>query len=64
MATTKQRVRGEGSIEELPSGKFRAILSAGVNNNGKQRKLTFTADTKREALTPTTEQSSIKRRRP
>ncbi len=50
MATGKRRGRGEGSIEELPSGKFRAILSAGVNNVGKQLKLTHTADTKRDAL--------------
>jgi integrase len=45
-----RRGRGEGSIEELPSGKFRAILSAGIIPGGKRRRVTFTADTKREAL--------------
>lgn len=45
----ERRGRGEGSVEELPSGKWRAVLSLGVVK-GKRRKKTFTADTKREAL--------------
>lgn len=46
----KRRGRGEGSIEQLPSGKFRAILSAGKSGAGRRVKLTHTADTKKEAL--------------
>jgi integrase len=45
-----RRGRGEGSIEELPSGKWRAVLSNGLDPaTGKRRKLTYTADTKKEA---------------
>jgi integrase len=47
----KRRGRGEGSIEELPSGKWRAILSLGISPvTGKRDKLTFTSDTKKAAL--------------
>jgi integrase len=46
----KRRGRGEGSIEELRSGKFRAVLSVGKGNNGERRKMTATFDTKKEAL--------------
>jgi integrase len=47
----QRRGRGEGSIEDLPSGKWRATLSLGVNpQTGKRDKLHFTADTKKEAL--------------
>jgi integrase len=46
----KRRGRGEGSIEELPSGKFRVVLSLGKDPvTGKRNKLTETLDTKREA---------------
>lgn len=46
---TKRRGRGEGSIEQLKSGKFRAVLSAGIDpTTKKRRKMTCTADTKRE----------------
>jgi integrase len=46
----KRRGRGEGSIEELPSGKWRAVLSLGKGPDGKRRKLTETFDTKQKAL--------------
>lgn len=46
----KRRGRGEGSIEELASGQWRAFLSAGLDGNRKRIRLSKTADTKREAL--------------
>src|SRR5262245_14062427 len=51
----KRRGRGEGSVEELPSGKFRAVVSDGVETDPvtgkpKRRKVAFTADTKTEVL--------------
>jgi integrase len=46
-----RRGRGEGSIEELPSGKFRVVISLGIDPaTGKRRKLQQTFDTKRQAL--------------
>jgi integrase len=46
-----RRGRGEGSIEELPSGKWRAILSDGIDPaTGRRHKRTFTADTKAAVL--------------
>jgi integrase len=52
MASGKRRGRGEGSIEELPSGKFRVVLGGGVDPaTGKRVKDTSEAfDTKREAM--------------
>src|SRR5262245_48955754 len=47
----KRRGRGEGSIEELPSGKFRVVLSSGQKADGARRKITKTFKTKREAVT-------------
>src|SRR5437899_286838 len=63
----KRRGRGEGSIEELPSGKFRAVVSAGFaplteeeraagKRQGKRLKLTETFDRKDEAVTWRNEQ--------
>jgi integrase len=46
----KRRGRGEGSIEQLPSGKWRAILSLGKGVDGNRRKLAETFDTKQQAL--------------
>lgn len=47
----KRRGRGEGSIEELPSGKWRAVLSHGIDSaTGNRRKLQETFDTKKDAL--------------
>ena len=50
----KRRGRGEGSIEQLPDGKFRAFLSAGFvsgkDGKPKRRRISRTFDTKREAL--------------
>ena len=47
----KRRGRGEGSIEELPSGKWRAVLSAGNRASGTRHKVQKTFTTKREAIT-------------
>lgn len=47
----QRRGRGEGSIEELPSGKWRATLSLGFKpQSGKRDKRHVTAATKKEAL--------------
>lgn len=47
----KRRGRGEGQVEVLPSGKFRAVVSAGVNPaTGERRRLRATFDTKQAAL--------------
>src|SRR5262245_12555860 len=46
----KRRGRGEGSIEQLPSGRFRVVVSAGTDGDGKRRKLTATFDLKKDAL--------------
>jgi integrase len=47
----KRRGRGEGSIEELPSGKFRVVISAGKDpTTGRRLKITRTFDRKSEAL--------------
>lgn len=47
----KRRGRGEGSIEQLPSGSWRAIVSLGTDpQTGKRIKRSATYDTKREAL--------------
>src|SRR5262249_38281764 len=45
-----RRGRGEGSIEQLRSGRFRAVVSAGKDAKGKRVKLQKTFDTKREAV--------------
>jgi integrase len=58
----KRRGRGEGSIEELPSGKFRVVLSAGKGPDGKRRKLTETFATKREAMDWRDEQRALLRK--
>jgi integrase len=42
------RDRGEGSIEELPSGKFRAVLSAGARE-GKRQKVSATFPSRAKA---------------
>ena len=48
----KRRGRGEGGIEELPSGKFRAVINCGRDPVTKKRlRATFTHDTKRVVLT-------------
>jgi integrase len=47
----KRRGRGEGSIEEMPDGRFRAILSCGVDpTTGRRRRRKFYGKTKSEAL--------------
>lgn len=46
-----RRGRGEGSIEVLPSGKHRVVVSAGNDpGTGRRLKITRTFDTKREAI--------------
>lgn len=44
----KRRGRGEGGIEQLPSGKWRATLSAGTKPDGSRNRATHTADSKKE----------------
>jgi integrase len=58
----RRRGRGEGSIEELPSSKFRVVLSVGKGQDGKRRKLTATFATKREAMEWRDEQKELLRR--
>jgi hypothetical protein len=49
--TKKRRGRGEGGIAELPSGKFRVVISGGRDYATDRRiKLTRTFDAEREAL--------------
>lgn len=51
MSNRTRRGRGEGSIEELPSGKFRVVVSAGHDPETHKRvKITRSFDTKGEAL--------------
>ncbi len=51
MATAKRRGRGEGGLEELPSGTFRAVVSLGIDPKTRKRvRLSRTFATKREAL--------------
>jgi integrase len=51
MKSTRRRGRGEGSVERLKSGKWRAVLSAGSDPlTGRQRKLRETLPTKEQAL--------------
>jgi integrase len=46
----KRGERGDGSIEQLPSGKYRAVVSAGKDpTTGKRIKVSRTFDTSREA---------------
>jgi integrase len=57
----RRRGRGEGSIEQLPSGKFRVVLSLGTDPvTKKQRKATATFPTKREALAWRAEQQAAR----
>jgi integrase len=46
----KRRGRGQGNIEPLPSGRFRAVLSAGKDDQGRRRKVAATFDTRQQAL--------------
>src|SRR5262245_9820542 len=55
----KRRGRGEGSIEQLPSGKWRAVISLGKGADGKRQKLQETFATKREALNWRQEQHGL-----
>src|SRR5262245_9708175 len=59
---TKRRGRGEGSIETLPSGKFRVVISCGLAPNGQRQKLTHTFKTKKEATAWRDERLSERRR--
>ncbi len=49
MSKGKRRGRGEGSIEQLPSGKFRAVINLGKGADGKRHKLAETFDTRQQA---------------
>ena len=46
----KRRGRGEGSIEKLPDGRWRAILSLGVDAGGKRIRKKLYGKTKQEAI--------------
>jgi integrase len=50
-AQKRRRGRGEGSIEQLPSGKFRAVISSTDPLTGKRVKVARTFDTHAEAVT-------------
>jgi integrase len=50
MKAAKRRGRGEGSIEVLPSGKYRAVVSSIDKLTGKRLKTSATFDTKDEAV--------------
>ena len=49
MSNRKRQGRGEGSIEQLPSGKFRAIVNLGKGADGRRRKMAETFDTAEQA---------------
>jgi integrase len=47
----KRRGRGEGSVEQLPDGRWRAVLSLGIDpTTGKRRRLKLYGQAKAEAL--------------
>lgn len=46
----KRRPKGEGSITELPNGRFKMTISIGIDPEGKQRRKSVTAKTKAELL--------------
>lgn len=50
MAKRRRRGRGEGSVEELPDGRWRAVLSLGTGPDGKRVRRKFYGKTKAEAL--------------
>lgn len=52
MATKSQqrRNKGEGSIKELPNGKYKVTITLGVGIDGKQKRKSITCSTKREAV--------------
>ncbi len=52
MATKSQqrRNKGEGSIKELPNGKYKVTITLGVGIDGKQKRKSITCGTKREAV--------------
>ncbi len=52
MATTsgKRRPRGDGSLQRLARDKFKIQVTVGYDENGRQRRKSFTAKTQREAL--------------
>ena len=50
--TTKRtrRPRGDGSIQELPNGKYKVQITVGYDEQGRQRKKSFTGSTQREVI--------------
>ena len=45
-----RRPRGEGSITQLPNGKYKMTITIGVGVDGKQKRRTITGKTKKELL--------------
>jgi integrase len=58
----RRRGQGEGSLEELPSGKWRAIFTNGKRPDGGQRKVSATFETRREAAFWLNEQLDMRRK--
>lgn len=50
VSMTARRGRGEGHVERLPSGKWRAVVSLGAATGGRRRKRLGPYDTKADAL--------------
>lgn len=57
----RRRGRGEGSLEELPSGKWRAVLTDGKMPDGGQNKVSATFEKRRQAVEWLEEQRSLRR---
>jgi len=49
-ATKSRRPRGDGSIQQLPNGKYKAQITIGYDESGKQRKKSFTGRTQGEVV--------------
>lgn len=57
----RRRGRGEGSTEQLPSGKWRGIFTVGNKPDGSQDKITETFDKRADAVMWLEEQRSLRR---
>ncbi|MDT8900609.1 tyrosine-type recombinase/integrase [Anaeroselena agilis] len=47
---TQRRPKGEGSLQELPNGKFKVQVDAGWDTGGNRKRVTFTSSSKAEAI--------------
>lgn len=57
----RRRGQGEGSVEELPSGKWRAVFTVGKKTNGSQDKISETFEKRSEATMWLEEQRGLRR---